>query len=72
MIASQVMQIQPVPMDGKVLIERTDFEAMQTMCMKAQILLNIQEAEKEYAKTGISYDGRKVLADLKGKYANRI
>gem|GEM_PF-5134684 len=66
------MQIQPVPMDGKVLIERTDFEAMQTMCMKAQILLNIQEAEKEYAKTGISYDGRKVLADLKGKYANRI
>jgi hypothetical protein len=58
--------------DNKVIFDVGDIEELQLRYIDAQICTAIRESEEHFAKTGIKHDGKKLLAELRTKYARPL
>jgi len=71
MTANDLMNYQPVPMDGKVLVDRTVFDELRESYLRLRVMTDLEESRKQI-KEGNCVPADEVFARLQKKYGYKI
>ena len=64
----RIQEMKPISMDGKVLLDKSDFDAVQDACTDIRALPAIMKAKANHAKTGVELDSNEFFSKIRKKY----